>query len=60
VHGFDFVKQNIVPVRDCDQVLKVAFGSGELSMLTKTREVLISYIQDLRQETGNLLNSYPE
>jgi hypothetical protein len=59
-HGFDCVKQNIVPVRDCDTALKAAFGSGELATLEGSTEALKTYLQDLRQNTGNLLNSYPE
>lgn len=59
-HGFDFVKQNIVPVKDCDTALKAVFGSSELATLEGSREVFKKYIQDLRQRTGNLLNSYPE
>jgi glutaredoxin-related protein len=59
-HGFDIVKQKMVLGRDCDQVIKAAFGSKEQSTVAGTKEVLTSYIQNLRQETGSLLNSYPE
>ena len=57
--GFDYVKNNIIPVNDCDVVLKVAFAS-ELTTFENSINALKSYIKDLRQETGKLLNYYPD
>ncbi len=58
--GFDFVKNNVFPVRDCDIVLKAVFGSGELSTSENSIHTLRGYINVLRHETGNLLHPYPD
>jgi len=58
-HGFEFVRDKIVPVRECDQAIKAVFGSGEVSTRENSLSTLKSYIEELREETGNLLHPYP-
>jgi hypothetical protein len=53
--GFEMIKENIVPVRDCDQAMKAAFGSGRQSTSENVRITLNGYIDDLRQASGQLL-----
>jgi hypothetical protein len=56
--GFEFVKKKVLPVNYCDTTLKVIFSS-ELTTEEHSKEALISYLNQLRKETNNLLNSYP-
>ncbi|NCJ07046.1 hypothetical protein GS597_11110 [Synechococcales cyanobacterium C] len=58
-YGFESVRDQIVPVRKCDKAIKAVFGSGALSTEPNAVEILTSYIETLRQETGNLLHPYP-
>lgn len=55
-YGFEAVRDKIVPVRDCDKACKVVFGSGEHSIEKNVLEVIATYIETLRAETGNLLH----
>jgi hypothetical protein len=58
-YGFEFVRDKVVPVRDCDKALKVVFGSGEFSTAANAIAALNSYIEALRKNTGDFLHSYP-
>lgn len=58
-YGFEIVRDKIVPVRECDQAMKVVFGSGNFSTLENSLATLESYIETLRAETGTLLYPYP-
>jgi hypothetical protein len=58
VYGFELIREKIVPARDCDQVLKAAFGSGHQSQKEITLEMLNSKIKDLRIESGYILMEY--
>ncbi|MEM1168965.1 MAG: hypothetical protein AAGJ08_07805 [Cyanobacteria bacterium P01_H01_bin.35] len=53
--GFENVKNKFVPVNYCDKALKKVF-SQETEQ--ESRCTLIKYIENLRKDTGNLLNSY--
>ncbi|XZN94361.1 MAG: hypothetical protein ACM65K_15815 [Microcoleus sp.] len=53
--GFAEVKAKVVPVRECDTALKVAFGSGEQSTVENTIFTLQKYIEELRDMTQELL-----
>jgi predicted nucleic acid-binding protein len=55
--GFASVREKVVPARDCDQVLKSAFGSGSQSECQNVLETLNSYIEDLRKISNNLLTT---
>jgi hypothetical protein len=58
-YGFEAVRDKVVPVRECDKAIKAVFGSGALSTEPNAVDALTSYIETLRQETGNLLHPYP-
>ncbi len=58
-YGFETIRDKIVPVRECDMVLKAVFGSGPLATENNSMQTLNSYIEDLRKATGNLLAPYP-
>lgn len=59
VYGFTCIQQNIYPVRDCDNNLKLIFGYSIESPKNEVIEALKSEIRMLTQETGNLLYPYP-
>jgi hypothetical protein len=54
-HGFDSVKNRIVPARECDTALKAIFGSGLQASEGGVKEGLESYIYNLRSSVGDLL-----
>lgn len=58
-YGFDFIRNQIVPVRDCDRAIKAVFGSGEQSSSCNAIPTLKQYIEDIRATTGSLLYPYP-
>jgi len=59
VYGFEFVRNKIVPVRECDKAIKAIFGSGMVSTPENSLSTLNNYIEELRDQTGNLLHPYP-
>ncbi len=54
-HGFDFIKQHVIPAREFDTALRVAFGSGEKAEESNVLAALQAYIDSLRSETATLL-----
>ena len=58
-YGFEFVREQIVPVRDCDRAIKAVFGSGDQSSFCNAIPTLKQYIENLRATTGSLLSRYP-
>ena len=58
-YGFEPTCIKIVPVLECDKAIKAVFGSGMESTPENSLAALNSYIENLRQETGNLLHPYP-
>ncbi len=58
-YGFDFIKEKVLPFKDCDGALKSVFGSGEYATIKTVQDSLILYIDNLKKETGNLLYPYP-
>lgn len=58
-YGFEFMRDRVVPGRECDKAIKAIFGSGALSTSEKSLDTLNSYIEILREETKNLLHPYP-
>lgn len=57
-YGFEAVRDKIVPVRDCDNACKAAFGSGDRATEKNVFEAIVVYIETLRAETGDLLHLY--
>lgn len=58
-YGFEAIRDKIISVRECDKAIKSVFGSGISSTKQHSIATLNSYIETLREETGNLLNPYP-
>ncbi|AFZ44349.1 hypothetical protein PCC7418_2193 [Halothece sp. PCC 7418] len=58
-YGFEWVREQIVPVRDCDRAIKAVFGSGDQSSSCNAIPTLKQYIEDIRATTGSLLSPYP-
>lgn len=58
-YGFEWVREQIVPVRGCDRAIKAVFGSGEQSSSCNAIPTLKQYIEDIRATTGSLLFPYP-
>jgi hypothetical protein len=56
--GFETIRDFIVPVRECDTAIKSVFGSGLKSTPENSLATLKKYIEECRQEAGNLLNPY--
>jgi len=56
--GFETIRDLIVPVRECDKAIKTIFGSGLNSTSENSLTTLKIYIEECRQEAGNLLNPY--
>ncbi|WP_293332160.1 hypothetical protein [Microcoleus sp. CAWBG58] len=56
--GFETIKDLIVPVRECDKAIKNVFGSGLKSTPENSLDTLKKYIEECREEAGNLLNPY--
>ena len=57
-NGFETIKDLIVPVRECDTAIKSVFGSGLQSTSENSLPTLKKYIEECREEAGNLLNPY--
>ena len=55
VKDFIWVKERVLPERDCDGALKACFGSGEQATEANVRETLISYIKEVTDAAPNLL-----
>jgi hypothetical protein len=55
VKGFETVRQKVVPARDCDTALKVAFGSGNQAQEDNVLWALEQCIQELRRDCPDLL-----
>lgn len=58
-YGFEPTCAKIVPVLECDKAIQAVFGSGVASTPENSLPTLKSYIESLRNETGNLLHPYP-
>ncbi|WP_293354054.1 MULTISPECIES: hypothetical protein [unclassified Microcoleus] len=56
--GFETIRELIVPVRECDKAIKNVFGSGLKSTPENSLDTLKKYIEECREEAGNLLNPY--
>lgn len=52
---FEVIRSKVVPVRDCDTALKVAFGSGDRAEQPNVIWALEEQIKELNQECPNLL-----
>lgn len=57
-YGLESMRKQVVPRRECDTAMKVAFGSGQRSTQKNAVAALIGYIADLRKDTGELLHPY--
>ena len=57
-YPFEVLLSKIVPARECDTVVKVAFGSGNQTDLSRATETLDAYISELRAKTGSLLRDW--
>jgi hypothetical protein len=57
-HPFEILLSKIVPARECDTAVKVAFGSGNQADLSHAIGALDAYISELRAKTGNLLREW--
>jgi hypothetical protein len=53
--GFECVKAQVVPMRECDTALRACFGSGERSTEENVVMALEGYIEGLRREAPGLL-----
>jgi hypothetical protein len=53
--GFERVKAQVVPMRECDTALRVCFGSGERATEENVVMALSGYIEDLRGQAPGLL-----
>jgi hypothetical protein len=49
--GFDYVKERVVHNRDCDNAVKVAFGSGLLTKEPEALDILKRYVTELKSDT---------
>ena len=56
--GFELVRDRVIPGRDCDKVLKSAFGSGRYAEQKNVVETLESYVLDLRNSSQGLLANF--
>jgi hypothetical protein len=57
-YPFEILRSKIVPARECDTAVKVAFGSGNQADLSHAIGALDAYISELRAKTGNLLREW--
>lgn len=55
VKGFRWVKERVLPERDCDGALKACFGSGEQATEANVSLTLASYIKEVTDAAPNLL-----
>jgi hypothetical protein len=53
--GFECVKAQVVPMRECDTALRACFGSGDRAEEENVVAALEGYIEDLRREAPGLL-----
>lgn len=53
--GFDRVKAQVVPMRECDTALRACFGSGERATEENVVMALEAYVEDLRRLAPGLL-----
>jgi len=53
--GFDEIRGKLFAGRECDKALAILLGSGLETVEATFREGLISYIEDLRKNSGTLL-----
>jgi hypothetical protein len=53
--GFETVRDRVVPVRECDQVLKAIFGSREESKRENSLATLAGYLEELDRDCPGLL-----
>jgi hypothetical protein len=53
--GFAYVRDKVIPARDCDTALRVAFGSGSDATEVHVLSTLDSYINELRSLSIDLL-----
>ncbi|GBF79202.1 hypothetical protein [Aphanothece sacrum] len=60
IYGFNYIKDKIYPVRDCDTNIKHIFGYSVEASEDRVIEDLKKSIITLRKETGNLLYPYPK
>ncbi len=58
-HGFDLVRDKITSVEKFDTALGIIFSEVNAQREETVKEGLISYINTLQEETGNLLYLYP-
>jgi hypothetical protein len=56
--GFETIRDSIVHFLECDIAIKSVFGSGLKSTPENSLATLKFYIEECRQEAGNLLNPY--
>ncbi|MCW3058274.1 MAG: hypothetical protein JWQ02_95 [Capsulimonas sp.] len=54
-HGFEYVRDRIVPERECNTSMKTVFGSGRLATLENVLASLEYKLRELVEETGDLL-----
>ena len=57
-YPFEILRSKIVPARECDTAVKVAFGSGNQADLSHAIGALDAYIEELRAKTGSLLRAW--
>jgi hypothetical protein len=57
-YPFEILLSKIVPARECDTAVKVAFGSGNQADLSHAIGALDAYIEELRAKTGSLLRAW--
>jgi hypothetical protein len=57
-YPFEILRSKIVPARESDTAVKVAFGSGNQTDLSHAIGALDAYISELRAKTGNLLREW--
>jgi hypothetical protein len=58
-YGFEWVREQIFPVRGCDRAIKAVFGSGAQSSSCNAIPALKEYIEYIRATTGSFLSEAP-
>jgi hypothetical protein len=51
-HGFEHIRDCVVPVTECDTALKVIFGSGKFAQHANVQAAIEGYITDLERDVG--------
>lgn len=59
IYGLDWLKNKIVPERECDTYLRAVFGSGMTSTENNVRDGLEREVKQLRSILGDLLYPLP-